>query len=272
MIFTKYHGFGNDFILIDRRKFPIEESAFFVQIPRICDRHLGIGADGVLLLEHSKCADLKMRIFNSDGSEAEMCGNGIRCVADYEIAHKPKIAIETRSGVFTCWRKAGQIGVDLKQPLICHWPIKIHEWDVYLVKVGVPHAVVFFPSFKQIDFIKTAQQIRFAFSEGVNVNFVHFLDRQLVVRTYERGVENETMSCGTGFAAVAFVVSKLYHFPQPILIASASDKIAKQMQFFISTEGNILMLAEVCRVFSGSLHSAFFKHIANISIAGHAHK
>ncbi|KAG6559425.1 Diaminopimelate epimerase [Candidatus Rhabdochlamydia oedothoracis] len=257
MIFTKYHGIGNDFILIDQRRSPIEESTFFVQIPRICDRHLGIGADGVLLLESSKRSDLQMRIFNSDGSEADMCGNGIRCVADYEIAHKPKIEIETRNGVFTCWRKEDQIGVDLKQPLICHWPMKIHEWSVYVVKVGVPHAVVFLSSFDQIDLIKIAQEIRSVFiSEGINVNFASFLKGQLVVRTYERGVENETISCGTGFAAVAFVVSKLYNFPQPILIASASDKMTKQMKFFISTKGNIQMLAEACRVFSGSLHLA----------------
>lgn len=252
MIFTKYHGIGNDFILVDQRKSPIEESSFFSQIPKICDRHLGIGADGVLLVEGSKCADLKMRIFNSDGSEADMCGNGIRCVADYEMAQEP-IEIETRSGVFTCWRKEDQIGVDLKQPLICHWPIKIHEFTVYVVKVGVSHAVVFLPSLNQINLIKKAQKIRAAFSEGVNINFASFLNNQLIVRTYERGVENETISCGTGFAAVAFVVSKLSNPPQPILIASTSDKISKQMKFFISARGNIQMLAEACQVFSGRL-------------------
>jgi diaminopimelate epimerase len=252
VIFTKYHGIGNDFILVDQRRSPIEESAFFAQIPRICDRHLGIGADGVLLLESSKRADLKMRIFNSDGSEADMCGNGIRCVADYEMAHKP-IEIETRSGIFTCWRKEDQIGVDLKQPLICHWPIKIHEFTVYLIKVGVPHAVIFFSSLDQIDPVKIARKIRSAFPEGVNVNFASFLNSQLVVRTYEKGVENETISCGTGFAAVAFVVSKIYNPPQPILVASASHKISKQMKFFISASGNIQMLAEACQVFSGSL-------------------
>ncbi|VHO04221.1 diaminopimelate epimerase [Candidatus Rhabdochlamydia sp. T3358] len=258
MIFTKYHGIGNDFILVDQRKSPIEERVFFAQIPRICDRHLGIGADGVLLLERSKLADLKMRIFNSDGSEADMCGNGIRCVADYEMAQEP-IEIETRGGVFTCWRKEDQIGVDLKQPLISHWPMKIHEWNVYVVKVGVPHAVVFLPSFDQIDLIKTAREIRSAFSEGVNVNFASFLNdqyNQLVVRTYERGIENETISCGTGFAAVAFVVNKFHNPPQPILVASASDKISKQMEFCISASGNIQMLAEVCQVFSGSLVEA----------------
>ena len=252
MIFTKYHGIGNDFILVDQRKSPIEKGTLFAQIPRICDRHLGIGADGVLFLEDSKRADLKMRIFNSDGSEADMCGNGIRCVADYEMEQKP-IEIETRSGVFTCWRKEDQIGVDLKQPLICHWPIKIHEFTVYVVKVGVLHAVVFLPSLHQINLIKKAQKIRSAFSEGVNINFVSSLHNQLIVRTYERGVENETISCGTGFAAVAFVVSKLSNPPQPILIASASDKISKQMEFFISPSGNIQMLAEVCQVFSGRL-------------------
>ncbi len=256
MIFTKYHGSGNDFILIDLRETPIEEGVFFTQISKICDRHLGIGADGVILLESSELADLKMRIFNSDGSEADMCGNGIRCVADYEIVQESKVEIETRSGIFTCWRKEDQIGVDLKQPLICHWPIKIHEFTVYLIKVGVPHAVVFLPSFDQIDLIKTAREIRFSDSfapEGVNVNFASFLNSQLVVRTYEKGVENETISCGTGFAAVAFVASKLYNLPQPILIASASHKISKQMKFVISASGNMQMLAEACQVFSGSL-------------------
>lgn len=255
MIFTKYQGIGNDFILIDQRTTPIDEHVFFRQIPRICDRHLGIGADGVLLLENSQFADLKMRIFNRDGSEADMCGNGIRCVADYEIKQKLNIEIETKSGVFTCWRKEDQIGVDLKQPLICHWPIKIHQFDVYVVRVGVPHAVVFLPSLDQVSLIKMAQEIRFArpfVPEGVNVNFASLINKQLVVRTYERGVENETISCGTGFAAAAFVVSKLYNLPQPILIASVSPKMSKQMQFFISAEGNIRMIAEACQVFSGT--------------------
>jgi diaminopimelate epimerase len=254
VIFTKYHGIGNDFILIDLRKSPIDD-IFFSQIPRICDRHLGIGADGVLLLEESQLADLKMRIFNRDGSEADMCGNGIRCVADYEIKQKPSIEIETKSGVFTCWRRENQIGVDLKQPLICHWPIKIHQLDVYVVRVGVPHAVVFLPSLEQISFIKMAQEIRFAKSfvpEGVNVNFASLINKQLIVRTYERGVENETISCGTGFAAAAFVGSKLYNLPQPILIASTSSKMSKQMQFFISTEGDIRMIGEACQVFAGT--------------------
>lgn len=254
MIFTKYHGIGNDFILIDQRKSPIDD-VFFSQIPRICDRHLGIGADGVLLLENSQLADLKMRIFNRDGSEADMCGNGIRCVADYEIKQKSSIEVETKSGVFTCWRREDQIGVDLKQPLICHWPIKIHQFDVYVIRVGVPHAVVFLPSLDQISLVKMAQEIRFAKSfapEGVNVNFASLINNQLVVRTYERGVENETISCGTGFAATAFVVNKLYNLPQPILIASISPKISKHMQFFISAEGNIGMVGEVCQVFSGT--------------------
>lgn len=256
MIFTKYHGIGNDFILIDQRKAPVDESTFFTQIPRICDRHLGIGADGVLLLENSSLADLKMRIFNSDGREADMCGNGIRCVADYEIQQEPRIQIETRSGVFTCWRREDQIEVDLKQPLVCHWPIKINQFDVYVVRVGVPHAVVFLPSLDQIDLIKIAQEIRFsaAFApEGVNVNFISLGNKELVVRTYERGIENETISCGTGFSAVAFVVSKLYNLPQPISIGSTSFKVSKQMKFFVSAEGNIKMLGEACQVFSGTL-------------------
>lgn len=254
MIFVKYHGIGNDFILIDQRKSPIDRNIFFTQIPRICDRNLCIGADGVLLLEDSQTADVKMRIFNSDGSEADMCGNGIRCVADYEIQKLAKVEIETRSGIFTCWRKEDQIGVDLKQPLICHWPLSINQHNVYVVRIGVPHAVVFLPALDQIDLIKIAQEIRFAFSpEGVNVNFASLVEGQLVVRTYERGIENETISCGTGFAAVAFVVSKLYNFPQPILVGSASPKAFTKMEFFVSKEGNIEMIAHACRVFSGIL-------------------
>lgn len=256
MIFTKYHGIGNDFILIDQRKSPIEEDVFLGQIPNLCDRHLGIGADGILLLESSQIADVKMLIFNSDGSEADMCGNGIRCVADYEMKTQEKLEIETKGGVFTCCRREGQIGVDLKQPLICHWPITINQLDVYVVNVGVPHAVVFLPSLDQIDLIKIAKEIRFAlpFSpEGVNVNLACFLGGKLVVYTYERGVERETLSCGTGFAAVAFVVSKLYHLPQPILIASASPKNLEHMKFFVSNEGNVEMIAQACLVFSGVL-------------------
>lgn len=256
MIFTKYHGIGNDFILIDQRQSPIEENAFLEQVPNLCDRHLGIGADGVLLLESSQIADVKMRIFNSDGSEANMCGNGIRCAADYEMKTQVQLNVETKGGVFTCFRRENQVGVDLKQPLICHWPFVINQLDVYVVRVGVLHAVVFLPSLDQIDLIKIAKEIRVAlpFSpEGVNVNLACFSGDKLVVRTYERGVERETLSCGTGFAAVAFIASKLYLLSQPILIASTSPKKLEHMRFFVSNKGNVEMIAQACLVFSGTL-------------------
>ncbi len=225
--FTKLHGNGNDFILIDEyRDEVIRDKSGFAA--RYCDRRFGIGADGVLYLGKSDKADVSMRIFNSDGSEAEMCGNGIRCLAKYALDEgyiKENASVETLAGILPVTLRAGDktwITVNMGVPVFEREKIPakgtgdflnvpLHGYTVSAVNTGVPHAVIFVDSFESA-LLASAPKIRYdpVFPKGVNVNFaIQNSDDELTVHTYERGVEAETLSCGTGAVACAAVAHKL---------------------------------------------------------------
>jgi diaminopimelate epimerase len=228
--FTKLHGNGNDFVIIDEYEkiiIPDEMKGQFAAI--YCDRRFGIGADGVIFLSKSEKSMLKMRILQPDESEAEMCGNGIRCLAKYSFDAgytKESCTVET---------PAGEIGVvmgyredefsatitmptpkfDRKEiPATGNGEYKerIGEFDVYAVNTGVPHAVIIVDAIDAIDVEAAAPPIRHhaTFEKGANVNFVERTGPDSIrIRTFERGVEEETLSCGTGATASAAVVHKL---------------------------------------------------------------
>jgi len=211
--FVKYHGAGNDFILIDARFFVLQAPSLLAR--SLCDRRRGIGADGLLLLLPSSKANYRMQIFNVDGSEPAMCGNGIRCLFDFiqkRVDPASELLIETKQSVLRCRRVGEEIGVSLGAPQILHFPTA-KESPLYVVDTGVPHAVHFVEDLDAVDVAKLGREIRFdsRFApEGVNVNFVSILrEGEIVLRTYERGVEGETLACGTGAAAAAFVAWKL---------------------------------------------------------------
>jgi diaminopimelate epimerase len=222
--FVKYHGAGNDFILIDDRSclFPCADAKL---IARLCHRQFGIGADGLLLIQPSNTCDVSMRIFNSDGKEAKMCGNGLRCVAHF--LGQESLTIETPEKMVTAKMADGRVTVDLG---VFEW-LKGFEWETYnihLVNTGVPHAVVFVSGLQQLNFVDIARKIRLhpqLQPEGANVNFVEIQGDRFFVRTYERGVENETLACGTGNAAVAIAVSKIHRIPNPIACIPMSGEI-----------------------------------------------
>ena len=225
--FTKLHGNGNDFILIDEYDGEVvSEKAAFAQI--YCNRRFGIGGDGVLYLGSSDKADLRMRIFNSDGTEAEMCGNGIRCLVKYALDEgyiKERATVETVCGVLSISSRTEDrtwITVDMGKPQFAREKIpakgkgefllsKMHGFDVSAVNTGVPHAVIFVDSLDD-QLISKAPEIRYdpIFPKGTNVNFVHVDSRdEITIRTYERGVEAETFSCGTGSVASAAMAHRL---------------------------------------------------------------
>lgn len=225
--FTKLHGNGNDFILIDEYRGEVipYKSGFAA---RYCDRRFGIGADGVLYLGSSDKADIGMRIFNSDGSEAEMCGNGIRCLAKYALDEgyiKENASVETHAGILTLSLRVEDktwITVNMGIPVFQREKIPaigvgeilnvpLHGFNVSAVNTGVPHAVIFVDSF-EAGLMATAPKIRYdpVFPKGINVNFVILNSKdEITVHTYERGVEAETLSCGTGCVASAAVAHKL---------------------------------------------------------------
>lgn len=224
--FTKMQGNGNDFIVVDEFEFPVPEDKKAAFAKKYCDRRFGVGADGVLFLAKPMHTSLHMRIFNEDGSEAEMCGNGIRCFVKYAIdkGHmRPGTAsVETKAGTLEVEARIEKgkvlVKVSMGKPLFD--PVKIpskgtgnyinmpmHGYVVSAVNTGVPHAVIFVEDLEAVDIMKDAPPIRYdrAFPKGANVNFVRREGTSLRLRTYERGVEGETFSCGTGSTAAAAV-------------------------------------------------------------------
>ncbi|MCD1294863.1 diaminopimelate epimerase [Methanocella sp. CWC-04] len=228
--FTKLHGNGNDFILVDEfeNKIPDDKKSAFAK--KYCHRRFGIGADGVLFLSSSgRGAPLRMRIFNEDGSEAEMCGNGIRCFAKYafDVGHisTGKTKVETMAGILEIEARVENgkklVKVCMGKPLFDRKKIPatgmgdlinvpLHGYEVSAVNTGVPHAVIFVDDINDPGLMSIAPQIRYdkIFPKGANVNFVSREMGNLRVRTYERGVEGETLSCGTGSVAAAAVARR----------------------------------------------------------------
>jgi len=208
--FFKYHGAGNDFIMIDCRQ--SEESFFNMEnVKFLCDRHLGIGADGLILLLNDHKTDFRMKYFNSDGNEGTMCGNGGRCItlfaADLSII-KAKTLFSGIDG--THLAEIIRPGV-IKVKMIEVKEVKeLH--DGYFVNTGSPHFVTFRNSISGIDVFSEGREIRHQSrfeNEGANVNFVEQVSEDVFrMRTFERGVENETLACGTG--AVASAISSHY--------------------------------------------------------------
>ncbi len=227
--FTKLQGNGNDFILIDEYTEEIvpqnEKSAFAV---KYCDRRFGIGADGILYLIISNKADIGMRIFNADGTEAEMCGNGIRCLVKYALDKgyiQNEASVETHAGVLSITSRVEDgiwITVNMGKPEFASEKIpakgtgeflevSMHGYKVSAVNTGVPHAVIFVDSLDD-QLIADAPKVRNdpVFPKGTNVNFARVDSKtEITIRTYERGVEDETLSCGTGSVACAAVARRL---------------------------------------------------------------
>ena len=210
--FYKMSGSGNDFIIIDNRDLSLNVGDLPAFARKVCSRKISVGADGILLIEPSKTANFKWQFFNSDGSVAEMCGNAARCVARYAylrtIAPK-KMSFETFVGIISAEVNNNVVKVRLTDPS----PLRIaqtiilncRECILDCIDTGVPHAVAFVDSVETCAVVGTGRQIRnhehFA-PRGANADFAEVLNRhKMKVRTYERGVEDETLACGTGVVA-----------------------------------------------------------------------
>ncbi|MCF8335043.1 MAG: diaminopimelate epimerase [Bacteroidales bacterium] len=208
--FHKYHGAGNDFIIIDNRQKPFKPDSNVIE--GLCRRKFGIGADGLMLLEKSAEADFYMRYFNSDGKESTMCGNGGRCI----VAFARDLGIIDRNTQFLA--SDGEHKALIKEDNLIALKmqdverVKIFD-DHFFVDTGSPHYVRFVDNLSKVPVYEEGKKIRYntGISEtGTNVNFVSFEKEGLIsIRTYERGVENETLACGTG--AVASAISACLH-------------------------------------------------------------
>ena len=231
--FYKMSGSGNDFIIIDNRRNSIDETGLSDLIARVCRRKMAVGADGFILVENADMADFKWRFFNSDGSIAEMCGNGARCVARF--AHLsgiagPNMSFETLAGIVEAQIIGNRVKVKMTDPTefktddtidLKNGPVAISS-----VNTGVPHVVIVKDRIDNADIVEIGREIRFheRFSPaGTNVNVVcHIADNTIAIRTYERGVEDETLACGTGSAAGAIVMAHKMKIGSPINVQTKS--------------------------------------------------
>ena len=255
--FFKYQGTGNDFIMIDNRLNSVQLST--EQISFLCNRRFGIGADGLILLELEPGVDFKMVYYNSDGNQSSMCGNGGRCLVAFAkqlhvINDKARfIAIDglheasiTEDGIVSLKMQ------DVKT-------MEIGE-DYFYLNTGSPHYVKLVPAVKDLDVVTKGKEIRYndRFKEqGTNVNFIEKTDDELFVRTYERGVEDETLSCGTGVTAAALVaaVKGLANSKNNCLIHTKGGNLEVTFDKVLeSTFYNIWLKGPAEFVFQGSLH------------------
>jgi diaminopimelate epimerase len=226
--FTKMNGAGNDFIMLDNRdgKLALDSS----RIARLCDRHRGVGADGVLAVEPaSHGADFRMRYYNADGGEAEMCGNGARCFARFARrlgTDKAEISFETQAGTIRASFPDNEVCVSISDPHSFRPPANLdiggRVVQAYFINTGVPHAVVFTDSVETVDVSKDGAALRnhSAFApKGTNANFVQVIAQDTIaIRTYERGVEGETLACGTGVCAAALLHHLRSRVPSPVRV------------------------------------------------------
>jgi diaminopimelate epimerase len=232
--FYKMSGSGNDFVMIDNRNGGLDVEPRTLA-KRICRRGMSVGADGVILIEPSAKADFRMRIFNADGSEPEMCGNGGRCVARFAemlgIAG-PRMTFETLAGIIKADVQGSRVKLQIGRPkdLRLRQSIEVEGvmHQVHSINTGVPHAVILCSDLEDVAVRALGRQIRFhpAFQPaGTNVDFVSVLNsRELAIRTYERGVEDETLACGTGAIASALVAAALGLSSSPVQVQVRSGE------------------------------------------------
>ncbi len=266
--FDKLNGSGNDFIIIDNRKgiIPLACQSEFSRL--ICRRMFSVGADGVILIEDCKEADFRWQFYNADGSKAEMCGNGSRCAARFAWRHKiagRKMTFSTLAGIVEA--EIGEddsiVKVHLPDPtdFRLHLSVELddQEFPLFFVNSGVPHAVIFVDYEKEIPVNVWGRKVRYETlfaPDGTNVNFVQVKDTHTIkVRTYERGVEGETMACGTGNIAASIYSALEKGLQSPITIETYGGE--KNRVYFELQDGptakNVFLEGPTMLVCSGEL-------------------
>jgi diaminopimelate epimerase len=231
--FMKFSGAGNDFIVIDNRDRVIQPKATSAFVAHVCRHHLSVGADGLIFIEKSRKVDFRWRFFNDDGGEASFCGNGARCAARFAYLKKiaPKtMRFEGTAGIVEAEVHGYRVTVRVPDPsaaqLNLHIPIEGTVHEGHAINTGVPHCVYFVPNTVQADVIGIGRATRFheLFDPaGTNANFARVVDRHTIqLRTYERGVEAETLACGSGSIAVALIAALVHKVESPVTVVPKS--------------------------------------------------
>nr|BDT29952.1 diaminopimelate epimerase [Bacteriovorax sp. HI3] len=260
--FTKFNATGNDFVVIDNRDFTYraEDRSLWA---RLCSLKTGIGADGVLLLEVSDKVDFKMRYINADGGEVEMCGNGARAITAFahEVLETKKetYKFETMNGVYECALDP-VYGYRLKMTELYDVDkINLHDLDSKLqakkslyMNTGVPHAVFEIEKILDYPVFAFGKDVRYdaRFPKGSNANFFEVISpKHIRIRTYERGVENETLSCGTGATATALAAARFYGWSDEVVLETLGGRLAVK---FSKDLKDIYLCGKVEKIFTGS--------------------
>jgi diaminopimelate epimerase len=262
--FTKMNGAGNDFVLFDNRTGEIDLDRH--QIAQLCDRHRGIGADGILLLEKpTNRADFRMRYFNADGGEAEMCGNGARCFARFAIkvaGQKGKISFETPAGVISAELKGDLVRLRMTDPTDLRLNVDLAtatgSKTVHFINSGVPHVVIPVVNIDDADVRRDGAAIRYHkmfLPNGANVNFIEKRGpNQIAIRTYERGVEDETLACGTGIVASALIFAASEDCEGPVtVLARGGDELQVSFEKTQHQFRNVTLTGPAEFVFEGTI-------------------
>jgi diaminopimelate epimerase len=238
--FFKMTGTGNDFILIDNRKRIIDADQCQDFVKSACRRKVSVGADGLILIENDSDADFRWRFFNADGSEAEMCGNGARCASRFAyltgIVENPRMAFRTLAGIIKAELLDTKVKVQVTAPHSLQMDIALEaggrRFNLDSINTGVPHAVCFVKDARELEAVKIqpwGHAIRFhpQFQPaGTNANFVYIQNsHRIIVRTYERGVEGETLACGTGCVASVLVLAARGRVESPVEVEVRSGEV-----------------------------------------------
>ncbi len=234
--FSKMHGAGNDFVVADNALGHWPSSVPFIRA--VCDRRKGVGADGLILIGRSASSGLTMSYYNADGSQASLCGNGLRCAAEFArakgLSSSPDLVFETASGRLST-RIVSPGVARIQMPVSAPFKeVRIDpEFQVFKGSVGVPHAVIPVPLVDRVDVKAQGRRFRFhpAFApDGANVDFVQIprsFDSPVRIRTYERGVEGETLACGTGATSVAICMRLFFSAPENLDILCAGGDLLR---------------------------------------------
>ena len=241
MKFFKYEGTGNDFLILATSVAPKT-----TDIIRICDRHFGLGADGILFASPSTIADIKMNYYNADGSIAKMCGNGMRCFVNYlnhqKIVTKPSFVVETGAGLIEVTRKGEIVEMNLG-PAVVHPKRTIERTPLYPVTLATEHAVLF-DGLDQRDVLGPLVTSHSSFAQGVNTNFVEVRGpRSIFVQTHERGA-GWTQSCGTGVAASAACAISLGLVASPVQVTVPGGQVEVRVTTDVFLKGPANKIAE----------------------------
>lgn len=255
MTFYKYQGTGNDFIIVDNRLQHIDKNDT-KRIAELCDRRFGIGADGFILLENEKTSDFKMVYYNSDGNESSMCGNGGRCIAAFAkylgIIDK-STSFEAIDGLHNAKFEDGLVHLQMQDVD----SVEIYDNHTFL-DTGSPHHVEMVSGIGNFEVKQKGSEIRYGEpygKAGCNVNFVEQLsDSNFAVRTYERGVEDETLSCGTGVTAVALAMhSNTITVSDEVILKTQGGELKVQFESVSSGYKNIWLIGPAEQVFKGEI-------------------